>query len=299
MSEKKKILVTGATGAQGGSVAKFLIESGNYDVKAFTRNAASDKAKALADAGAEIFEGTMDNTESMVEAMKDCYGVFGVTNFWEHFNQEFEQGKNLVDAVSKSNIQHFIFSTLPAAKKISKGKYEAPHLDIKADLEEYATGKNLKATYIHAAFYYENFLAFFPPQKQEDGTFAFGFPQENNLRGISVEDLGGVVLYIFDHPEEFIGKTFFAAGDSITPKEYAAIMTEILGKKINFNFVPQEVFAGFGFPGAEDLAAMFAFQQEFFPPPHADAVESRKMYPKLKTFKEWMEKNKDKFGFLA
>lgn len=299
MSEKKRILVTGATGAQGGSVANFLLKSGKYSVRALTRDAGSERALNLKDAGAEIVEGNMDDVQSLIDAMKDCYGVFGVTSFWEHFQKEYDHGKNLVDAVSKSNIEHFVFSTLPGVKKISNGKYEAPHLDLKAELEDYSKSMNLKATYVHAAFYYENFLAFFPPQKQADGSFAFGFPQENNLRGISIEDLGGIVLYVFEHPEEYIGKTIFAAGDSITPAEYAAVMSEILDKKINFNFVPQDVFAGFGFPGAEDLAGMFAFQQEFLPPPHTDADDSRKMFPELKTFRQWMELNKDKFGFLA
>ena len=299
MSEKKKILVTGATGAQGGSVADFLLKSGNYSVRALTRDAGSEKALNLKDKGAEIAEGNMEDVTSLIDAMKDCYGVFGVTSFWEHFQKEFEHGKNLVDAVSKSNIEHFVFSTLPNVKKISNGKYEAPHLDLKAELEEYSKSKDLKATYVHAAFYFENFYTFFPPQKQEDGSFTFGFPQENNLRGISIEDLGGIVLNIFDHPSEYIGKTIFAAGDSITPAEYAATMSEVLGKKVIFNYIPQDIFAGFGFPGADDLAAMFAFQQEFLPPPHTDADDSRKMYPELKTFKQWMEDNKDKFGFLA
>ena len=298
MSEKKTILVTGATGAQGGSVAEFLLKSGNYNVRAFTRKAGSDKAKALKEAGAEIFEGSMDDIESLRKAMQGCYGVFGVTSFWEHFNKELEQGKNLLNAVNESDIKHFVFSSLPGAKKISNGKYDAPHLDIKAELEEYSRSLNLKATYVHVAFYYDNFLSFFPPQKGLDDTYSFGFPQHNNLRAISIEDLGGIVLNIFDNPDEYIGKTVFAAGDSLKPEDYAKVMSEVLNKKVVFNFVPQEVFAGFGFPGADDLANMFAFQQEFLPPPHTDADECRKMYPELNTFRQWMEKNKDKFGFM-
>lgn len=299
MSEKKLILVTGATGAQGGSVADFLLKSGKYSVRALTRNAGSDKAKALSKAGADIVEGSMDDTESLIKAMKDCYGVFGVTSFWEHFTKEFEQGENLINAVSKSNIEHFIFSSLPSAKKISNGKYNAPHLDIKAELEEYSKSLDLKATYLHVAFYYDNLLSFFPPQKGQDDTYSFGFPQHNNLRAIAIEDLGGIVLRIFENPDEYIGKTIFAAGDSLKPEEYANIMSEVLNKKVVFNFVPMEVFAGFGFPGADDLANMFAFQQEFLPPPHNDADDCRKMYPELNTFRQWIEKNKEKFSFMS
>ena len=83
--QKKLILVIGATGAQGGSVAKALLGSGKYNVRCLTRNASSEKAKALANAGAEVVECTMDTIESLTKAMEGCYGIFGVTSFWEHF----------------------------------------------------------------------------------------------------------------------------------------------------------------------------------------------------------------------
>ena len=176
MTDDKMILVIGATGAQGGGVARHLLNSGRYKIRCLTRNPSSEKAVALQEAGAEVVKGDLTDLESLKTAMKGCYGVYGVTNFWEHFEKEYDLGKNLIDAVAASDIKHFVFSTLPNAKKISDGKIEVPHFDIKAKLEEYARGLGLFVTFVHPAFYFENYLSYFPPKKQEDGTFGFGFP---------------------------------------------------------------------------------------------------------------------------
>src|ERR1700760_2410655 len=90
------ILVTGATGAQGGSVAYALLQTGRFAVRCLTRNIASGKALALQQAGAQLVQGDLDDKQSLLRAMQGCYGVFGVTNFWEHYEKEFRLGENLV-----------------------------------------------------------------------------------------------------------------------------------------------------------------------------------------------------------
>lgn len=132
MSEKRSILVTGATGAQGGGVARHLLRGAKFRVRCLTRNANSAKAADLRQAGAELVEGDLENPASLRAALEGCYGVFGVTNFWEHFGKEYAQGVNLVDAVKASGVEHFVFSTLPSTKRISSGTHEVPHFDIKA-----------------------------------------------------------------------------------------------------------------------------------------------------------------------
>lgn len=293
MPDKKTILVTGATGAQGGSVARFLISEGNYHVKGLTRHASSDKAMALKDAGIEVVEGDLNDIDSLRRAVKGVYGVYGVTNFWEHFDKELPQGKNLIDAVAAEKVSHFVLSTLPNAKKLSNGKLPVPHFDQKAELEKYTRTLDIPATFVHIAFYYENFLYFFPPQKNGDG-YSFGFPQgETPLAGVSVEDIGGVIVQIFDHPEQFIGKVVGVVGDDIRPEEYARLMMEHVGKKIAYNYIPRDVFASFDFPGADDLANMFEFNRLHILNRKADLEESRKLYPKIRTFDQWLDGNTD------
>lgn len=293
MTDRKTILVTGATGAQGGSVVKFLLESGKWNVRCLTRNPDSEKAQALKSAGAEIVQGDQDDVASLQAAMAGCWGLFAVTNFWEHFDKEFQQGKNTVDAAKSAGIEYTVLSSLPSTKKESSGEFTVPHFEGKAAFEDYAREVGLNMTVVHVAFYYENFLSFFPPQKQEDGTFAFGFPQgDTPLAGVAVEDIGGVLAPIFERHAEFAGKLIGIVGDDITGAEYADTMTDVLGAKVVYNHVPRDVFAAYGFPGADDLADMFAFNAKYIPNRKADWEESRQLYPKIRTFKQWVNDNK-------
>jgi uncharacterized protein YbjT (DUF2867 family) len=296
MIQKKTILVTGATGAQGGSVAKAMLTNGTFAVRALTRNATSDAAIALKKAGAEIVTGDFDDIESLKEAMKDVYGVFGLTNFWEHYGHEFQHGKNLIDAAHQSGIQHFVYSSLADYKKLSNGEYEVPHCDLKAALRDYAKSLQIPATFTHIGFYYENFFNFFPPQRREDGSCHFGFPQgDTRLAMASVEDIGGVVASIFNHPDEYIGRTVGIVGADDTCEQYAALMTEVLGEKIIYDYIPREVFAQFGFPGAEELANMFEVQRLYIPRRKVDLIESYALNNSMQDFKSWLIKNKEKF----
>ncbi|GAK59889.1 NmrA-like family domain-containing protein 1 [Candidatus Vecturithrix granuli] len=299
MASQKRILVTGATGAQGGSVARHLLQKGNFAVRALTRNPDSDKAQALKAIGAELVKGDLDDLDSLRAALEGVYGVFGVTNFWEHFGKEYQHGKNLVDAVAGANVEHFVFSTLPHVKKITHGELDTPHFDIKAQLEEYTRSLKLNATFVHVSFYFENFVFFFPPQKQEDGTFRISFPQgETPLAGIAVEDLGGIIAPIFDRPDEFQGKVVVAVGDFLPVRTYAELMTQILGKTIVYKHISRETFASLGFPGADDLANMFDFYRRYILDRQKELEQCRALYPNLQTFETWLKASKEKFATI-
>jgi uncharacterized protein YbjT (DUF2867 family) len=299
MTDTKTILVTGATGAQGGGVVRHLLKGGKFKVRCLTRDPESEKARALAQTGAEPVRGDLSDAESLRAALAGCYGVFGVTNFWEHFEKEFDHGKNLIDAVKDAGIEHFVFSTLPYAHKLSDWKLEVPHFDLKAKLEEYARSLKLPTTYAHVAFYYENFLYFFPPKLQEDGSFMFGFPQgETPLAAVGVEDVGGVVAEVFERPGEFRDKTVGIVGDDLPCSQYAGIMSRVLGKKLVYRYIPREIFAKLGFPGAEDLANMFEYNRLFIPNRQADLEQSLAIYPGMQKFEPWVQANRDKFAAI-
>lgn len=287
----RTILVTGATGAQGGSVAAHLLSSGRYNVRCLTRNPAAERAAALKAKGADVVAGDLADPASLCAALRGCDGVFGVTNFWEHFDRERQHGKNLVDAVAASGVCHFIFSTLGYPPGPGKD-LEVPHVDIKAKLEEYARGLALPATYLHVAFYYENFFTFFPPRPQEDGSYAFGFPQgDTALAAVAVEDTGGVVTALFDRTQEYLGRRAGVVGDDRPPKAYAEAMSRASGRQVVYRHVPREVFAALGFPGAEELANMFDLNRRLYPSRKQDLDESRSLYPAIRTFDQWLETN--------
>lgn len=296
MTSKKIVLVTGATGAQGGSVAKALLNENKFAVRILTRNAKSPKAIALQEAGAEIAEGDLDDLQSLLAAMKDVYGVFGVTSFWEHYEKEYQHGKNLVDAVHQSGIKHFVYSTLANYKQLSGDTLSVPHCDLKAELEEYTKSLKIPATFMRIAFYYENFLSFFPLQKDENDNFFFGFPQgDTKLSIVTVEDMGGVVAPVFNHPKEYIGRIVGVVGEDLTCDEYAAILSKVLKQKVYYKYIPRDVYAGFGFPGAEELANMFEVQRLYIKDRQLDLIESYGLNPSMQRFEKWLEKNKEKF----
>jgi uncharacterized protein YbjT (DUF2867 family) len=293
--ERKKILVVGATGSQGGSVARNLIARGKFDVRALTRKPDSPAAAALRDLGAEVVQGDLDDPPSLKAALEGCYGVFGVTNFWEHYGKEAEQGRNLVRAVADAGVGHFVFSTLPPIEKATNGALRSPHFDIKAELEDYARSLNIPATFVHVPFYFDNFLYFFPPRKAEDGSYQFGFPQgDTPLAAMAVEDVGRVVAPIFEQPERYIGKVIRLAGDELPAAKYAEIMTRQLGVDVRYSHVPRETFAALGFPGAEDLADMFEFYRLHMPSRVGDIAEGRAVAPEIQNFETWLSRNAGK-----
>jgi uncharacterized protein YbjT (DUF2867 family) len=293
--DRQRILVTGATGAQGGSVARHLLARGRFAVRALTRDPRSEAAQELRAAGAEVVRGDLGDRDSLVAAMLDCHGVFGLTNFWEHFEREREHGENLIEGVAASGVRHFVMSTLPDYYRLSGGELSVPHCDLKARLEEKARGMGLPATFVHVAFYYENFFSFFPPQAQDGGGYGFGFPQgDTPLAAISVEDVGGVAAAVFEQRDRFLGKTVGVVGDDLPPAAYAASMTRLTGRQVTYSHVPREVFASFGFAGAEELANMFDCQRRLIPQRTADLAMSRELFPEIRTFESWMEGEKDR-----
>jgi uncharacterized protein YbjT (DUF2867 family) len=173
---------------------------------------------------------------------------------------------------------------------------DIPQFDIKARLEQYSRELGLPATYLHVAFYYENFLSLFPPQRAEDNSYAFGFPQgDTPLAAVSVEDVGGVVASILSRPADFQNKVVGIVGDDRQPQQYADIMTQVLGRKVVYNHIDRDAFSALPFPGAGDLAKMFDFNRRFVPHRRADLELSRRLYPGIRNFETWIAANRDRF----
>lgn len=295
----RKILVTGATGAQGGSVAAHLLAQGEVAVRCLTRHPESVRAAELRAEGAELVHGDMGDLSSLRRALVGCWGAFGVTSFWEHFEHEFEHGKNLIDAVAESPVQFLVLSTLPDVERITRGELKVPHFDLKARMEEYARGFDLPAAYIHVAFYYENFLTYFPPRRQADGSFLFGFPQgDTPLAAAAAEDVGGVVAAIFNRPEEYRRRTVNIVGDERRPAVYAETLSRVLGCTVRYETVPREEFAAQGFRGARELADMFEFYRSYVRGRQAEMEESRALYPAIQNFEQWASRHRWQFRAL-
>ena len=296
MFNKKLILVTGATGAQGGSVARALLQNGEFAVRILTRNATSANALSLQKLGAEIAVGDMQDVLSLEAAMEGCYGVFGVTDYFEHRKKEYSLGMNLVEAVAVSGIQHFVLHTMPDYSALSGGEFEVPQCDIKADLKGYSQELRLRATYLQVSFYYENFLQRFPLRQDQFGTFQFGFPQgHTRLAIVSVEDVGHLAAAIFSQPEVYMGRTVTAVGDDNRCSVYAETMSRVLEFPVQYNHIPRELYRCFGMPDAEEWANMFEVQRLYIPNRRKEMEECYRLHPAMQRFESWLRRNKDRF----
>ena len=312
MADKKVIAVLGATGAQGGGLVRAILadKSGEFTARALTRNVNSDKAKALADMGAEVVAADVDDHESIKKAFAGAHGVYAVTFFWEHFSPEKEtaQVASIAKAAKENNVQHVIWSTLEDTRKwvplndnrmpTLAGNYKVPHFDCKGEADKHFTDQGVPVTFLLTSFYWENFIYFgMAPKKGEDGKFAFSMPLgDRKLAGIAVEDIGKSAYAIFNKGNEFIGHTVGISGSQITGKEMAASFTKSLGQEVVYNAVPFEVYRGLDFPGAEDLGNMFQFFHDFedyFC--GARSIDFTKtLNPSLQSFDSWLNQNKTK-----
>jgi uncharacterized protein YbjT (DUF2867 family) len=311
MSEKKIIAVLGATGAQGGGLVRAIAANPQigFTARAVTRNPNSDKAKALADLGAEVVQGDVDDRASLKSAFTGAYGAFGVTFFWDHFSAEKEvaQAHVMADVAKETGIQHFVWSTLEDTRKFVPldddrmptlhGKYKVPHFDGKGEADKYFMKIGLPTTLFRTSFYYENFIYFgMAPQKGQDGNLALMLPLgEKKLPAISAEDIGKCAFGVYQRPE-LIGKTVSVAGDHVTGAEFAAEFSKLYGTQVPYFAVPFDVFRGLGFPGADDLGNMFQFKHDFQEQfvGARDLEFSRKLNPELQSFSQWMKENGDK-----
>ncbi|HZN97274.1 MAG TPA: NmrA/HSCARG family protein [Gemmatimonadales bacterium] len=317
MPDKKIIAVVGATGAQGGGLARAILadRSGGFALRAITRKPDSDKAQELRNAGAEVVKGDADDRASIERAFQGAYGVFALTNFWEHFSPERElaQARNMAQAGKSAGVQHVIWSTLEDTREwvpleddrmpTLQGKYKVPHFDAKGEADASFRDAGVPTTWLLTSFYWDNLIYFGAgPQRGPDGTLALVFPMDDKkLPAIAVEDIGKSAYSIFKRGQEFIGKKVGIAGEHLTGQQMADALTRALGQEVRYTNVPPEVYRSFGFPGADDLGNMFQFKRDFneYFCGARNLAFTRSLNPELQTFEEWLAVHKDQIPLPA
>lgn len=312
MSQKKIIAVFGATGAQGGGLARAILQDPNseFTVRAITRAVHSDKARELQAMGAEIVSADVDNYESLKNALEGAYGAFFVTFFWAHFSPDLENehAKNFAKAAKETGLKHVIWSTLEDTRKwyplddvsmpTLNGQYKVPHFDGKGAADHYFTDYGVPTTYLLAAFYWDNLIHFgMGPKRGENGKLAITFPlADKKMAGIGSEDIGKCAYGIFKAGDTMIGKRIGIAGEQLTGDAMAKKLSAALGEEVSYNAISPATYRSFGFPGAEDLGNMFQFyaEQEKYLDDMRDPKISRQLNPELKDFDSWLKVNAKK-----
>lgn len=249
----KIIAVVGATGTQGGSVVNAYLSSGEWKVRAVTRDANSEKAKALKAKGVEIVTADLNDEASLVKAFVGATAIFGVTDFFEPFTRlgpeaamkvEYTQGVNLAKAALQTpTLKHYIWSTLPNTSKVSGGKFTVPHLDAKAKVDEFIKSKPellAKTTFLWVTFFATNF--YFPPftphHLKSIGTYTYIQPVSRSTvissAGDVSKNIGVFVKGILAHPSKTLGKYVICKVDEITNGDYIQLWSKATGKRAHY-----------------------------------------------------------------
>ncbi|XP_019611968.2 nmrA-like family domain-containing protein 1 isoform X1 [Rhinolophus sinicus] len=319
MADRKLVVVFGATGAQGGSVARTLLEDGTFRVRAVTRDPGQKTAKELKLQGAEVVQGDQDDEASMELALTGAHATFIVTDYWENCSQEQEvkQGKLLADLAKRLGLCYVVYSGLENIKQLTAGKLAAGHFDGKGEVEEYFRDIGVPMTSVRLPCYFENLLSYFLPQKAPDGkSYLLSLPMGDiPMDGMSVADLGPVVLSLLKMPEEYVGQNLGLSTCRHTVEEYAALLSKHTGKAVRDaqvgpctpgrSFQPPgglcawqttpEDYEKLGFPGAQDLANMFRF---YALKPDRNIELTLRLNPKARTLDQWLEQHKGDFARL-
>jgi uncharacterized protein YbjT (DUF2867 family) len=273
------ILITGATGQQGGAVARELL-AGGHKVRAMTRKPDGDKARALAERGATVIHGDLDDAASLERAVAGAWGAFAVQNTWEAgVEGEEEQGKRFAEIARNGGIQHYVYTSVASAQRQSG----VPHFDNKWRVENKIRDLGFPShTIIRPVFFMENLSSpWFKPAIKE-GKLTVGMKPDTELQMIAVADVGKYGALAFDKHEELNGREIDLAGDALTMPETAEILSQVTGREVAFAPTPIE--------DVRQFSADFAAMLEWFDRVGYDADISgvaAELGVQPQTFEEW------------
>ena len=272
------ILVTGATGTQGGAVARELLNRG-YAVRGLTRNPESDRAKAMSQIGVEMVQGDFDDAVSLAVAMDGAYGVFAVTDFWEHgYDREIQHGRQLVDAATAADVEHFVFTSVASADA-STG---IPHFESKGEIEVYLRDSGIGFSIVRPVEFMDNVRyiresvlsgAYFDPRD-------FG----RSHQWIAVSDIGYFVGEAFDNPDEWLGRTLEIAGDQLTIAEFVDALSNAAGVDVHYQ---QLTWGAYEERAGEEMTVMLRWFDETGYEVDVEALRSK--HPNLLTFEQYLQ----------
>ena len=300
------VTVFGATGAQGGSLARAALADPDrrFHVRAVTRRPDSPAARQLARSGAEVVRADLDDAASVQRAMQGAGAAFCVTNFWEHRSPEKElaQARTMAQAAASAGVRHAIWSTLEDTRDFfpadgqrmpaPRGRYNVPHFDGKGEANRCFIDSGVPTTLLYTSFYWDNLVHFgMAPKRRLDGTLAFLLPMaDRRLPGIAAEDIGRCAFGILSRGTELAGKSIGIAGEHLTGAQMARQLSLALGETVAHEALSPEQYRALDFPGADDLGNMFQFKRDF---EHAYCAArsvdcSRELNPQLQTFAAWL-----------
>jgi uncharacterized protein YbjT (DUF2867 family) len=247
------VLVVGATGQQGGAVAREWLRLG-YRVKGLTRNPSGPRARALAAAGATMVRGNLNDPTSLARALDGVDGVFLMTDFWEHgYDGEVRHGRNMIEAATQAGVRHLVYSSVASADRDTG----IPHFDSKHEVERLLAESALSWTVIRPVSFMENWDAV--PADVAAGVYATPLRPEAVVQYVSVRDIGRFVAAAFESPAAWRGRSLDIAGSSLTVAGLADLFAEVLGRPVELRRIP---WAEYEARNGEEMAVMMRWFDE-------------------------------------
>ncbi|GLV60133.1 hypothetical protein KDH_69560 [Dictyobacter sp. S3.2.2.5] len=277
--QNRHILVLGATGQQGGAVARHLLAAG-WKVRALVRDLNKDAAQDLKRQGVELVQGDLNQLVSLRTAMANVYGVFCALSSTEAgVEVEERQGKAVADVAKEAGVSHFVYSSVGGAERESG----IPHFESKWHVENYLHERGLPVTILRPAFFMDNFRSFVSEEADKTLSIKIALRPETVLQMIAVDDIGAFAALAFEQKTAFLDKEIEIAGDELTPVQITEVFQRVLGKPLRFIEVPVEQMLRVNF----DNGKMFAWFNEAGY--RADIATLRQLYPPLKTLEMWLK----------
>ncbi|MET0404851.1 MAG: NmrA/HSCARG family protein [Cystobacter sp.] len=281
MSRLLTVLVTGATGQQGGAVARMLLSRG-HRVHALVRSPDSAQAKSLEQLGAQLVPGDFEEVDTLEHAMRGMDAVFAMaTPFAEEgLEGEVRHGRHLLEAAKIARVPHFVYSSVAGGDHPTG----VPHFETKLVLEEELRRSTLPYTILAPVFFMENFLGPMFSQRLHEGVLAIPLPPHRGLQMIALKDFAAFTTWAMENPEDVIGRRIELASDEVTGEQAAALITYVSGHKLHYEEVPLEAVGSRN----EDLERMYAWlQTEGY---HVDSTLLRQNHPYVgwHTFEDWV-----------
>jgi uncharacterized protein YbjT (DUF2867 family) len=282
MPQSKLVLVTGATGKQGGAVAEALLTRG-HQVRALTRNSAAPAANRLREQGVEIAVGDFADQDSLVRAARGADAVYAMSTPFEYgAEMETAQGIAITDAAKTARVAHLVYSSVASANRATGIR----HFDSKYPVEKHLQASGVPYTIVAPVFFMENLLAPWTLSSLRQGKLALALPANRSLQQITVADIGTFVAAVIERNEGVFGRRFDIAGDELTGEEAAGILSKVTGRKVQYEGLSPDVLRA----QSEELAVMFEwFDRTGYA---ADIKGLRRDFPEVKwhTFEEWARK---------
>jgi uncharacterized protein YbjT (DUF2867 family) len=277
-NKEKLILVTGATGQQGGAAMRHLRDEG-FPIRALTRHPEQPKARALVGQGTEVACGDLTNPASLASAMEGVYGVYSVqTAVEEGVQSEISQGINLTDAAKRSSVSHLVYSSVGSADR----RTGIPHFDSKFRIEEHIRGSGVRYTILRPVFFMENWLHM--RDGIEQGTLALPLDSDTRLQMISVDDIGVFAKMAFEHPGHWQGRAVDLAGDEISMTDIADAFGRMVGHNVRYVQIPWDRFEQ---TAGHDMTLMYRWFQDVGY--SVDIAALQQEYSNLTRFERWLQ----------